>query len=230
MTTSIRQNFRIRSYVGRNSRTTKAQSRAYSANRAKFELSIANGMIDLDQEFGRLAPRLLEIGFGNGQSLLALAQQEPGYDFIGVETHQPGVGALCLGIQEVGLTNLRFFTTDVIDVLASAIPPGSLTGIQIFFPDPWPKRRHHARRLIQPSFIVQCVDKLLNHGVIHLATDWEDYAKHMLRVLSKNEHLLNLAGEESYAKRSIYRPIISKFEQRAHEAGRKIWELQFVKC
>lgn len=223
------KHFRLRSYVPRG-RRTDAQERAYAELWPQFGLQVEKELIDYQQEFGRHAPRYLEIGFGSGQSLLALAHAQPDSDFIGVETHQPGIGALLMGMQEQQLTNLRIYYSDVIDVLEKCIPKASLDGVQIFFPDPWPKRRHHQRRLIQPEFVKLIVDRLKTGGLLHLATDWDDYAKHMLQVVSLERGLFNLGGEGHFAaERSSQRPIITKFENRAVREGRSIWELQLKK-
>lgn len=221
--------FRLRSFVRRDSRRTKAQEEAHQTLWPQFGLNIEEGFFDGEQVFGRQAPRLLEIGFGSGQSLLALASANPHQDFIGVETHKPGIGAVLLGIKMAKLTNLRLFYGDVIDVLEKCITNNSLDGVQIFFPDPWQKRRHHPRRLIQSAFIALVVEKLKVGGILHLATDWEDYATHMLRVLSKEDKLINQADTNVFAHRSPYRPILTKFEKRALREGRFIRELQFKK-
>jgi tRNA (guanine-N7-)-methyltransferase len=220
--------FRLRSFV-RRGRRTNAQERAYREFWPRYGLQAEAGFINYQHVFGREARRFLEIGFGSGQSLLALAKAEPDNDFIGVETHQPGIGALFLGIQINNLTNLRIYDGDAIDVFQRGIPAASLDGIQLFFPDPWPKRRHHARRLIQPDFIKLVVEKLKTDGILHLATDWHDYAKHMLYVLSQESHLTNLAGLGHFAGRSPKRPVLTKFERRAEREGRHVWELQFIK-
>lgn len=221
--TNIR--FRIRSYVPRG-RRTEAQECAHAEMWPHFGLSMENGLIDYPTVFGREAPCFLEIGFGSGMSLVAVAKAQPDHDFIGVETHQPGIGALMMGVQAEKLTNLRAYYGDVIDVLEKCIPPHSLAGVHIFFPDPWQKRRHHQRRLIQPEFIKLVVDKMKPNGVLHLATDWEDYASHMLQVVSQEPQLINLAGPGKFAARSPQRPVVTKFEGRAIREGRGIWELQ----
>ncbi len=223
------QTFRLRSFVRRDSRITAAQARAYEELWPQFGQQIDQGLIDYDMEFGRKAARFLEIGFGSGHSLLALAKSQPECDFIGVETHKPGIGALLLGMEAQAITNLRIYHGDVIDVLTNCIPMVSLDGIQIFFPDPWQKRRHHLRRLIQPDFVSLLVERIKVGASLHLATDWEDYARHMMQVVSSEKKLLNLAGEGQYGGRSAYRPIITKFERRAVQAGRAIWELQLAK-
>lgn len=229
MPTSPTNHSRLRSFVRRDSRRTVAQERAYQALWPHFGLAFENGEINYPHVFQREVPRFLEIGFGSGQSLLALAEAEPDKDFIGIETHKPGIGALFIGIQQAALTNIRVYCYDAVDVLERCIPNESLNGVQIFFPDPWPKRRHHARRLIQPDFIKLVVTKLKPNAILHLATDWEDYAIHMMKVMSQEEKLTNIAGVLNYADRSPHRPVITKFERRAERENRAVWELQFVK-
>lgn len=216
--------FRLRSFVRRDSRRTKAQARAHEEAWPRVGLSTKQGFYDWQSVFGREAPVYLEIGFGMGQSLVAAAKAYPEANFIGVETHQPGVGALLLGMQAQALTNLRVFDEDVIDVLAKAVPDESLSGIHIFFPDPWQKRKHHARRLVQPAFLKTILQKLKPDGELHMATDWEDYARHMQVVLDQEPGLIKKSNE-----RSPYRPIISKFERRAINEGRVITEFQYIK-
>lgn len=221
------QTFRIKSFVRRSGRATTAQERARENLWPQYGLQVENGLIDYSRVLGRESQRMLEIGFGTGQSLLAAAKANPGIDFIGVETHKPGIGALMLGVELGGLTNLRAYDADVIDVLEKCVPDASLDGVLIFFPDPWQKRRHNARRLVQPAFLKLIITKIKPGGVLHLATDWEDYAKHMQRVTGNEERLINLAGANQFGGRSPYRPILSKFERRAIREGRSIWEFQF---
>jgi len=220
---------RIRSFVRRDGRMTPAQQRAHAMYWPEFGLDVENGLVDLQKVFGRLAPCVLEIGFGTGHSLLDAAVRCPEHDFLGVETHLPGIGTLLSGIGRDGVGNIRIFHAEVVGVLAECIPDASLAGIQVFFPDPWPKRRHHKRRLIQPAFVEQMVNKLSLAGVLHLATDWEDYAVQMMRVLSGCSRLCNLAGVGQYASRSAGRGLVTRFEARAGVAGRAVFELQFVK-
>lgn len=221
--------FRLRSFVRRNSRETAGQERAFEELWPCFGLQLENGMIDCKKLFAREAETVLEIGFGTGQSLLEFARLHPDKNIIGVETHKPGIGALFQGVQTLGLSNLRVFYGDVIDVMQKCIPDNCLVGVQIFFPDPWPKRRHHARRLIQTEFIKLVIKKLQAKGTLHLATDWQDYSMHMMRVLSAETEIVNDMGINQFATRSTFRPIVSKFEGRALREGRNIWELQFTK-
>lgn len=218
--------FRKRSFV-RRGRRTEAQERAFAALWPLVGIPTEQAMLDFNALFGRSAPVFLEIGFGSGQSLVAAAMAHPDKNFIGVETHQPGIGALCLAIEKAQLTNIRIYNGDVIDLLTTRLPPASLDGIQLFFPDPWPKRRHHDRRLIQPNAVKQLVNVLKPQGQLHLATDWEDYAKQMMQVLLQEEKLINMMSGDQFASRSPYRPIETKFERRALREHRKIWELQF---
>lgn len=218
---------RLRSFVRRSGRRTQAQERAYAAHWAACGLSIEAGPLDWVKVFGRDAPTFLEIGFGTGQSLLAIANQQPEYNWIGVETHRPGLGALMLGIETNELMNLRAFNADVIDVLEKAIPEQSLAGVQIFFPDPWQKRRHHARRLVQPAFLSLLASRVKVGGTLHLATDWDDYAIHMQQVLSTHPDWVSELPAQSVVPRSAYRPLLTKFERRALREGRAIVEFQY---
>jgi tRNA (guanine-N7-)-methyltransferase len=220
---------RIRSFVRRDSRLTDAQQNALTTMWPQYGLELADGPIQYAQVFQREAPRILEIGFGTGVSLVAAAKNYPDKDFIGIETHQPGIGALLLNAAAQDVHNIRLYYADAVDVLTKCIPDGSLTMIQIFFPDPWRKRRHHKRRLIQPEFVQLLAQKLQSGGELHLATDWQDYSKHMMFVLSAATEFENAAGIGQFADRSAQRPVITKFEQRGQNAGHGIWELQFVK-
>jgi len=220
---------KIRSFVRRDSRITDTQKLAIELLFPKFGIPFQNELIDFKKLFERDAPTILEIGFGSGHSLLETAIANPATNFIGIETHQPGVGSLLLGISRHQLTNLKVFYADAVEVLKNGIANKSLQAIQIFFPDPWPKRKHHKRRLIQPEFVELLVSKLIPTGEIHLATDWEHYAHHMMLVLSSNQSLQNVSGTNQYAVRSNGRPIITKFEERGRESGRVIWELQFIR-
>lgn len=221
---------KVRSFVRRDGRMTDGQRRGWEEVWPHVGLQMADGMLDFDKTFKRSAPRIVEIGFGTGHSLLAMAELHPEQDFIGIETHKPGIGTLLQGIEAAQLKNIRVYYADAVDVIEKCIPDGSLDVIQIFFPDPWRKRRHHKRRLIQHALVNRLVAKLKSNGTLHLATDWEDYAKHMMRVLSETPTLRNLAGVAQYSDRSTQRPLVTRFELRGQESGRITWELQFVKA
>jgi tRNA (guanine-N7-)-methyltransferase len=229
MTTSPIHHRRIRSFVRRDGRRTAGQERAHQDGWPRYGLNVENGILDLEQIFNRIAPTFLEIGFGSGQSLLAAAKLHPEKNFIGIETHKPGIGAILLGVAKDNLTNVRVFYHDAVEVLEKCISASSLDGVQIFFPDPWQKRRHHERRLIQTGFLGLLVEKLKRGGIIYLATDWEDYSIHMMKVVTAETRLTNIAGVHQFAERSPHRPILSKFERRAEREGRKVWELQLRK-
>lgn len=220
---------RIRSFVRRDGRLTDGQQQAMSTLWPEYGLALTEGPIQYSTVFGREAPRILEIGFGSGHSLLAAAKTYSNFDFIGIETHQPGIGTLLLNIKAQEVNNIRLYYADAVDVLTQCIPDKSLTMIQIFFPDPWRKRRHHKRRLIQPEFVALLAEKLQTGGELHLATDWQDYAKHMMKVLSTAPSFENAAGEGKFSDRSSLRPVVTKFEKRGQQFGHDIWELQFVK-
>ena len=180
------------------------------------------------ETFGRAAPLILEIGFGNGESLAQMADQERDKDFLGIEVHRPGVGHLLLKAQALDLRNLRVYCADAVDVLRDRMAPSSLDGVQVFFPDPWHKKRHHKRRLVNPAFVALVAEKLKPGGFLHCATDWKDYALQMLAVLQASPLLRNQAGGGSYAERPASRPL-TKFEARGQRLGHGVWDLVFAK-
>lgn len=216
----------IRSFVLRRGRISKAQSRAYQELLPKYSISYSEKPPDLDQIFGRDAPKILEIGFGMGETSTAIAQANPQNDYLGIEVHTPGVGSLLKQIEAARLSNLRIIQHDAAEVLKNMIPPAALAGVHIFFPDPWPKTRHHKRRLIQPAFISLLCERLKAGGYLHVATDWKDYAEHILTVLSGEPQLANTA--QNYAARPEYRPL-TKFEQRGLKLGHPVWDIVFRK-
>jgi len=220
---------RVRSFVRRDSRITEAQQRALDSVLPVLGLNLQDGLIDLATVFQRDAKTNLEIGFGSGYSLLEMAKSNPSENFIGIETHLPGVGSLLQGIESAELKNIRIYYADAVEVLQQCIPENSLDVVQIFFPDPWPKRKHHKRRLIQEDFVKLILTRLKPGGMIHLATDWQHYAEQMMDVLSTITELKNVMDSGQYADRSSQRPVMTKFEQRGRLCGRAIWELQFVK-
>ena len=219
---------RIKSFVLRTGRMTDGQRRAYEINLAELGLQRSDGMQNFENTFGRVAPVVLEIGFGMGDSLAEMAAKAPENDFIGVEVHTPGVGRLMYLVQDAGLKNVRTYEDDAVEVLAQCIPDNSLSRVQVYFPDPWHKARHHKRRLIQPQFVQALRSKLNVGGVLHLATDWENYAEHMMDVMSEAEGYSNMAGDRAYSPRPDYRPI-TKFEKRGERLGHGVWDLLFTK-
>lgn len=218
----------IKSYVLRQGRLTQGQKRVLQECWHDYGLSVDDGPLDYAALFRRSAPVVLEIGFGNGASLAEMANNFPEFDYIGVEVHRPGVGHLLIHLQNSESSNVRCFHEDVNLVLEQSIPDNSLSRVQIYFPDPWPKKKHHKRRLIQSNFIERLVQKLVSGGVVHLATDWEHYAKQMLDVLSGEKSLINLATENGFHARPSYRPQ-TKFEKKGLKKGHAVWDLLFEK-
>lgn len=217
----------IRSFVLRQGRITRAQQVAFTTLMPRYGLDPAQGRLDLAAVFGRDARRTLEIGFGNGESLLALAAGHPDEDFIGIEVHRPGVGRLLMGIESQKLANLRVICGDAVEVLERCLPDASLVAVLVYFPDPWPKKRHHKRRLVQPEFVAQIARKLKRGGRLQLATDWPDYAQHMLMTLAASPELVNTEGT-GYAARAADRPL-TRFESRGLRLGHAVHDLVFVK-
>ncbi|UHQ53885.1 tRNA (guanosine(46)-N7)-methyltransferase TrmB [Microbulbifer sp. YPW16] len=216
----------IRSYVIRAGRMTEGQRRAFDNYWGQYGLSLFAGPLDPAQEFGRQAPLVLEIGFGMGDSLLAMAEAEPDKDFIGIEVHPPGVGRLINNAGKAGVKNLRVYMADAVDVLNDCIADASLDRFQLYFPDPWHKKKHHKRRIVQPEFVRLLCTKLRPGGLMHMATDWENYAGHMLEVLEAEPALENTAGAGQYAPRPEFRPQ-TKFEQRGQRLGHGVWDLLY---
>jgi tRNA (guanine-N7-)-methyltransferase len=217
----------VRSYVLRGGRLGSGQRRALSELAPRFVLPYSDSLLDVASVFGRVAPLVLEIGFGMGDATARIAAARPDTDFIGVEVHEAGIGALLQRIDEQQLANLRIVRHDAVEVLRSMIAPASLAGVHIFFPDPWPKKRHWKRRLIQPPLVALLADRLAPGGVLHCATDWQPYAEQMLQVLSAEPLLVN--GSRNYAPRPAYRPP-TKFEQRGLALGHGVWDLLFTRA
>ncbi|MBE9539174.1 MAG: tRNA (guanosine(46)-N7)-methyltransferase TrmB [Proteobacteria bacterium] len=218
----------IRSYVLRTGRMTAGQQQAYDQGWQRWGLQHGDGPLNPQQTFGRPGPLVLEIGFGMGQSLLAMAQAAPASNFIGIEVHTPGVGKLIQGMQEQAVDNIRIYRHDAVEVLHDCIAEQSLDTVQIFFPDPWHKRKHQKRRLIQLAFVEQLRTRLKPGGLLHLATDWEDYASQMMAVLGVAEGYENSWGEGQYATRPDSRPL-TKFEKRGERLGHGVWDLMFTR-
>ena len=216
----------IRSYVLRTGRMGSGQKRALVELAPRFVLPYEARPLDATALFGRAAPLVLEIGFGMGDATAQIAAALPGTDFIGVEVHEPGVGALLQRIDEAGLCNLRIVQFDAVLVLEHMIAPGALAGVHVFFPDPWHKKKHNKRRLIQPPLVQLLQSRLAPGGYLHCATDWQPYAEQMLEVLSAEPALRNSAA--GFAEKPAYRPL-TKFENRGLKLGHGVWDLVFVK-
>jgi tRNA (guanine-N7-)-methyltransferase len=216
----------IRSYVLRQGRISNAQRRAHAELFPVYGVPFSPAPLDLVALFGRAAPKTLEIGFGMGETTAAIAQQHPECDTLGVEVHTPGVGSLLARIAELRLANVRIVQHDAVEVIEKMIAPEALDGVHLFFPDPWPKKRHHKRRLIQAPFVSLLASRMKPGAVLHACTDWEDYAAQMLQVLSAESTLQNTAS--GYAARPDTRPQ-TKFERRGLSLGHRVWDLVFTK-
>ena len=217
----------IRSFVTRAGRITSAQERALERLWPKYGIE-PHGVLDLDAVFGRAAPRTAEIGFGNGENLLALAAAHPERDYLGIEVHRPGVGRVLLGLEERALTNVRLLCHDAVEVLERHLPEDCLDEILVLFPDPWPKKRHHKRRLIQAPFVTLLAGRLKPGGRVHLATDWAPYAEQMLVVLGAEARLRNLAPQGGFVTRPEERAA-TRFERRGERLGHQVWDLAFMR-
>ncbi len=216
----------IRSFVTRSGRITPAQERALQELWPKYGVEPGAVPLDLDALFGRRARRVAEIGFGNGDNLLALAAARPAEDFLGIEVHRPGVGRLMLQLQERALGNVRVVCRDAVEVLERHLGGPCLDEILILFPDPWPKKRHHKRRLIQPPFVTLLAERLRGGGALRLATDWEPYAAEMLATLAAEPRLRNLDPEGGFIPRPAERSP-TRFERRGERLGHQVWDLEF---
>jgi len=224
----------VRSFVLRQGRVSNAQARAIEDLLPRHGIPFSRSPLDFAAVFGRSAPVVLEIGFGMGETTAAIAQARPDTDFIGVEVHTPGVGNLLQLIEKAGIANLRVIQHDAVEVLDAMIPAASLAGVHVFFPDPWPKKRHHKRRLLQPALVATLASKLAPGGYLHAATDVEDYAMQMLEVFSATEGIVNAAEPveldeprgAGFSRRPVYRPH-TKFETRGLRLGHGVWDVVF---
>ncbi len=219
----------IRSFVLRQGRFTPAQQRAFDQAWPRFGLDYAGRPRDFDAVFGRTAPRVMEIGFGNGEALRFAARQDPSRDYLGLEVHAPGVGRLLNALAEDGSDHVRVYHHDAVEVLENEVADGSLDEVRIYFPDPWHKKRHNKRRLVQPGFAGLLVRKLASGGRLHLATDWQDYAEHMWDVLDATPGLENRAGARGSVPRPEWRPQ-THFETRGQKLGHGVWDLLYDKA
>ncbi|GAB3729031.1 tRNA (guanosine(46)-N7)-methyltransferase TrmB [Silanimonas algicola] len=216
----------VRSFVLRQGRLTQGQERALDEQWPRFGLDYTGTLRDFDAAFGRKAPLVLEIGFGNGEQLLFAAQNEPEKNLVGLEVHAPGVGRLLQGAAELGVDNLKAYCHDAVEVLHREVADASLDEVRIYFPDPWHKKRHHKRRLVQPEFVALLARKLKPGGLLHLATDWEDYARQMLEVCGAEPTLHNRAGVGGTIERPQWRRQ-THFETRGLKLGHGVWDLLF---
>ena len=216
----------IRSYVLRGGRITHAQKRALDDLMPRWGLPFTPAPLDLDAIFGRYRPRVLEIGFGDGATLVELARMRPDTDFIGVEVHPPGIGHCLLAIEAGGLSNVRVIAHDAVEVLGKQLTPDSLDEVLLYFPDPWPKKRHHKRRIVQPTFAALVADRLKPGGAFHLATDWEPYAQQMLEVLNTEPQLANAAAGGRWIEDPVARAS-TRFERRGRRLGHNVFDLEY---
>lgn len=218
----------IRTFVRREGRMTKSQARALKELLPVYSIQVSDDILNFDKIFGRQAKTILEIGFGMGDSLIEMAMAEPATNFIGIEVHRPGIGACLNGIHDNVLKNVRIITEDAITILQKNITDQSLDAIYIYFPDPWPKKRHHKRRMIQYEFVRLLQAKLKSDGILHLATDWQPYAEWMMTILLADKGFKNLAGIDKFSQRPAWRPE-TKFERRGKKLGHEVYDLVFQK-
>ena len=216
----------IRSYVLRQGRFSPGQQRAYAELLPRWGVPYGPAPIEFASTFGRTAPVVVEIGSGMGETTARIARENPQVDYLGIEVHSPGVGALLRQIAALGLANIRIVQHDAVEVMRDMIPPGSLAGLHVFFPDPWPKKRHHKRRLLQPDFAALAASRLAPGAYIHVATDWQEYAEHVLAVLGAIPDLSNTA--DAFAPRPATRPE-TKFERRGLKLGHGVWDIVFTR-
>jgi tRNA (guanine-N7-)-methyltransferase len=219
----------IRSFVLREGRLTAGQQRAFEMLWPRWGLAFQDHELDLRTVFGNTHPVYLEIGFGNGESLAEMARRHPERNYLGIEVHRPGVGHLLLRLEELGLSNVRVIRHDAVEVLERMLTGGSLAGVYLFFPDPWHKKRHHKRRILQPTFLDRLARVIRPGGLFHAATDWQDYAEHMMDLLSADGlRFENSAGPGNFTPRPDDRPL-TRFEQRGQRLGHGVWDLVFTR-
>ncbi len=219
---------RIKSFVIRAGRMTQAQREGYATHFSVKGLGLDAGYLDYQAIFGNSNPVVLEIGFGMGKSLVEMCQANPHLNYIGIEVHTPGVGKILRDADDLNIQNLRVFKEDAIEVLAQCIPDDSLQGVQLYFPDPWHKARHHKRRIVKLNFVETLRAKIKVGGTYHMATDWENYAEHMMEVMNEAPGYENIAGKNEFHPRPEFRPL-TKFEKRGENLGHGVWDLIFKK-
>jgi len=218
-----------RSFVLRGGRLTAAQQRALTGLWPKYGVDSGHRLLDLPALFGNRNPVILEIGFGNGESTWQMAQASPSENFIGVEVHRPGVGHLLLKLEQEGLENVRVACADAVVFVRECLADGALHGVRLYFPDPWPKARHLKRRIIQQGFIELLAQKIAPGGLLHMATDWQSYAEHMLAVMNNSADFVNTAGPAGYSHRPSSRPL-TKYEARGQRLGHRVFDLLFARA
>ena len=216
----------VRSFVRRAGRLTESQKRALTELAPAYLVDYSTDLLSFAEIFGREAPVVLEIGFGNGETLVEQAAQNPDKNFVGIEVHEPGVGHCLLKAKAAGLTNFRVIMHDAVEVLANQVPPASLDRLNLYFPDPWPKKRHHKRRLVQPEFVSLLASRMREGAILHLATDWAPYAEHMLDVLNASREFENCAAQGHDSPRPEWRPR-TKYERRGERLGHRVFDLVF---
>jgi len=220
---------RIRSFVRRAGRITPSQQRALDESWPAFGIAFSPEPLQLDEIFGRSAPRVLEIGFGNGETLVQQAVDNPAMDYLGIEVHDPGIGHCLIAARAAGISNLKLIAHDAIEVLEEQIPWHSLRRINLYFPDPWPKKRHHKRRIVQPAFLQLCADCLESNGSLHIATDWANYAEHIDEMLAASPNFDCTERREHAGDQPLDRPR-TKFERRGLRKGHRIWDWRFARA
>lgn len=218
----------VRSFVLRGGRLTEGQQRAMAELMPRYSAGVGEGRLDFIEVFGNARPVVLEIGFGNGDATWQMARQSPRENFLGVEVHKPGVGHLLLKLEELAIDNVRVACQDAVEFLQQRITVASLEGLRLYFPDPWPKKRHHKRRIVQPEFVSLLAQKVAPGGIVHMATDWQNYAEHMLEVLQQNPAFENLSDTGDYCPRPAWRPL-TKYEKRGQRLGHDVYDLLFLR-
>lgn len=216
----------VRSFVLRAGRLTEGQKRALDKLWPVYGIKQEPGLLDFESLFGNRKPVIMEIGFGNGEATWQMAQAHPEENYLGIEVHRPGVGHLLIKLHQHLLTNVRIACTDAVELIQDRVPPLSLDGVRIYFPDPWPKKRHHKRRLVQPSFIAMLASRMKARGILHLATDWEPYAQHMLEVMHNSPDFESLSPGGGGVLKPDWRPA-TKYEERGERLGHRVFDLVF---
>jgi len=218
----------IKSFIKREGRLTPGQQRALEILWPEFGIEFSEQKLDLQKTFNRDAETILEIGFGNGNSLWEMAKEDAGRNYIGIEVHRPGAGHLLQLIEQSEIKNCRIICHDAVDVIDHQIADNSLHRVQLFFPDPWHKKKHHKRRIVQDDFVNMLAQKIKSGGIFHLATDWEHYAEHMIKVMNRNIHFTNLSTDNTFMPKPDYRPT-TKFETRGKKLGHGVWDMLYRK-